>query len=521
MNFNTIFNIIKESPDNIAPYYQRTATAFIISPKFSIISLVPDMTHGDLLNFMIEFFQRTKKNVFSDYIDKYTKDIVLNGDFSSIRSFFEQSDSDDRSHILKYSSANKLNILVGRLWSSKKIISFWNYINDVSQEAINAVADIIWYVKQIDLSVYSWEIYIKENNSPVEKMYSLDELEKLISNEFENEEEDYSQFSNTTPINMNDKWDELHVMNPAIKGQFMKQRGIMPKTAMGIQKRFAMGESENNFDKLYQLVKEDEIGDVVHVGDWSPGAKPRGWDKPSIGILTSDSGITKLRRKWENCPYKFDVYFVRQPNAKNYLEIGEVKYEFIRDKLNYNFSQDRDAITIFYTNNIGANRIPATPWTLAHRAGHAMRRSYYYKKFTKSVNAMIRDIGKDVYGFDDNRTRASFSDEYSFGFSKKTRALCNALGTMKSARDRKILNEGEFAHELVAQFITTGKITFNRNFPKILPHRGFRWGQPDGSYIRRDINLEELEDKLAYWEERIYHEIDSVIDSNIGSIFVM
>lgn len=66
----------------------------------------------------------------------------------------------------------------------------------------------------------------------------------------------------------NPAWKTLHLVDPAMKGQVMKDLGYTPKPAMGIAKRFAMGESfKENFNKLIML---ESFSDTIyyHGGSW-------------------------------------------------------------------------------------------------------------------------------------------------------------------------------------------------------------------------------------------------------------
>ena len=102
------------------------------------------------------------------------------------------------------------------------------------------------------------------------------------------------------------------------------------------------------------------------------------------------------------------------------------------------------------------------------------------------------------------------------------RQVAHALGTFKSARDRKLRNVFEFTNEVVAQYIITGKVVFNREFPKILPTY-FTWGTPQGPHsvqITPELQ-EEIDNTISDFETDIYAWVDNLVDSAIGKIFVM
>jgi hypothetical protein len=274
---------------------------------------------------------------------------------------------------------------------------------------------------------------------------------------------------------------------------------------------------------FYQFIKEDSIENIGFEGDWSDEAKPRGWDRPSIGILKNDKGIEKLKTKWQKTRYPFDLWFVRSPKGFKYTEVGKVDFAFVRDKLGMNIPLNDDHITVIYTNNKGSEKMPATPWTLAHRFGHAIRMGNpMYQQLNKRVENIIHQVADKVYGRDTKEN--NFYDPHNQNDRKRKiqRQVAHSLGTFKSARDKNLRNVGEFTNELVAQYIISDKIQFNRAFPKILA-TSFAWGNPQGPWMKNmtDEQKEELEDILYAAESEIYYLIDDLVGNAVGSIYVM
>jgi len=283
------------------------------------------------------------------------------------------------------------------------------------------------------------------------------------------------------------------------------------------------------------LLAEMPVGKFELIGDWSPGAKPRGYDKPSIGIVTSQAGVEKIRQKWAKVNETFDIYLVRSPKGYKHVEVGEVSPEWVQKNLGINLEYDDDKITMIYTNNKGSEKVPMTPWTLAHRFGHASSRMFkdssYTKDesnpvmhFTRQLDSSLTKIAQVVYGI------SQFKDYYggysgSSNYPRKEvifRQICQNLGTMKSCRDGNLRNWGEFAFEVLAQYMITGKVSLNRNLSSVLA-TSFAWGRPQGPWKRsmspeQQIAVEGIIDDLEMEAENYAFE---TLKRAIGRIYVM
>lgn len=286
---------------------------------------------------------------------------------------------------------------------------------------------------------------------------------------------------------------------------------------------------------LWSIIKEDDgVDNIEFRGDWSKTSKRKyGWDDKDIGILTSPVGVQRIKNLWSKCPYNFDIYLVKSKDAKEHVEVGEVPLDYIKDKLKIeDFDHNDENITIFYTNNTGSEKVPATPWTLAHRFGHAVRLdksqrqthgiNFYYQYMKDDIDKFFVETIKDVYGRDLSRL-----DKYSPERRRIEKRFAETIGTFKSARKNNLRDIGEFQNELIAQYIITGDIKFNKQLPDIIPTR-YAWGKPIGLYnqYREDTpeNQEAKEDiewQINAFENTIKYDMELLFDSSIGKIFVM
>jgi hypothetical protein len=287
--------------------------------------------------------------------------------------------------------------------------------------------------------------------------------------------------------------------------------------------------NESFENRMKRILNEAPIGELQLKGEWEKGSKARGYDKASRGILTSDMGVQKIKTLWNKLPEVVDMYFVSSKHGWKHTEVGQVPYEFLRDKLHLDIPIDSDHITIVYTNNKGAEKVPTTGWTLAHRFGHALRRmkgyniNPSYEDVQKSVDELVDYIGLNLY----NKKQVT-KDAYNFSYnsgedlSKIRKAICHALGTFRSARERLLRNSYEFTNELVAEYIVTGKITFNKQYPRILATR-YTWGHAQGAYKRplSEEDMQEVMEYVSYKEEEIQSLLQVLIENSVGNVYVM
>lgn len=252
-----------------------------------------------------------------------------------------------------------------------------------------------------------------------------------------------------------------------------------------------------------------------------------GYSKQDIGILQSPSGVEKIKKKWSNTKQNFNLIFLRSAQARKHNDVGKVTPEWVKENLGIDVQRDENAITIIFTQNLGTEKVPMTAWMIAHRLGHAIRREDIFEVyFLNKVIQDFREILREVYGIS-SREEQSYGGYglYPAGNDMKDLiALANAVGTMKSAENEKLFSFYEFIFELVAQYINTGKITFNDLPKSFILRRRFAWGRPN----HRMARSKEDEDSHAGWNEALHNfaeeytnYLDIIFDSLVGNIFVM
>ncbi len=273
-----------------------------------------------------------------------------------------------------------------------------------------------------------------------------------------------------------------------------------------------------------EFVKEAPIDTLQTIGDFSKGHSFT--SKADRALVTHPTAVRKIRDFFKNTDVTFDFYFVNTKEARHFTEVGKVNEQFLWEKLKIkpsdlqNGTINRDAITVFFTNNKGDEKIAMTPWIIAHRFGHVIRREHHYKELCKEMDTFLQNVlmcyGYDIknskysgYGNDNN------SREFQ-NFRMAEKQLCNILGTFKSARDKNLRNTAEFTHELLAQYLMLGEIKLNPA-PDHLPTGKVAWGNRE----TRRGNKEEAQEFIDMMERDFGYYAEAALGSIIGDIFVM
>jgi predicted DCC family thiol-disulfide oxidoreductase YuxK len=283
--------------------------------------------------------------------------------------------------------------------------------------------------------------------------------------------------------------------------------------------------------RIFELIVEAPVSHYEPIGDFSkPGSFKDPVDKK---LVVHPVNIDKVYKFFQDVSHDFRIFPVNLPKMMKYRESGEASPEKIKEI----FGKDADrilnghesAITILFLGNFGAERVMLTPWMVAHRLGHAIQASNRQvsktttawgkaeQLFFKSINEILAEFyGKKSssgnYGV--SHIKWDMSDAYS--------ALFNSIGTQRSSRTGQIKRPYEFLHELFAQYLKTGEITFNP-LPTSLGYGRKAWGNPTKYLnIRREYS-----DKLSRTQELERLAVDlqaafyDVLDSQVGKILLM
>lgn len=289
---------------------------------------------------------------------------------------------------------------------------------------------------------------------------------------------------------------------------------------------------EKQIRELIQETVQSEmaIANYKTVGDFSKRSSIS--SKVDRDLVTHPKAIEKIKRQWQKTPWPFDIFVINDPrvNKPQFREVGVVDPSFVYSQMRLTPEEipiNPDHITILFTNNVAAEKIPLTGWTMAHRLGHAMAASNRgktsevgkaWEEFTNRLRNIVNEIMEQVYNF--NTKNMGWDWENNAKKEKVLKYVAQELGTMKAARDKKVRSWWEFGYELLAQYMITGKITLNPLPPAMVT--GIRgWGHKDtiyGSHGARETYNTGL---LEGYAEELQEMLDFVLNQAVGEVFVM
>jgi hypothetical protein len=171
--------------------------------------------------------------------------------------------------------------------------------------------------------------------------------------------------------------------------------------------------------------KEMAIANYKTVGDFNRRSSIS--SKVDRDLVTHPKGIEKIKRQWQKTPWDFDIYVVNDPrvNKPQFREVGVVSPDFVYSQMKLTPEEiplNSNHISIIFTNNVAADKIPLTGWTMAHRLGHAFAASNRgssnsvgraWNDFNNRLRYIIDEImnrvyninTKNGYGWNDNNNR--------------------------------------------------------------------------------------------------------------------
>lgn len=282
--------------------------------------------------------------------------------------------------------------------------------------------------------------------------------------------------------------------------------------------------------KFSEFFQEMALSDIQKIGKWDDTKNRHGYDKQSIGILKSPEGWEKLKKTFNRINIAdFNLYFVKDTNAWKSREFGKVYPDEVQKLTGLDLRKqpdyNPDAITVIFTNNSAAEKVPLTPWTVAHRIGHsinaAMRRrgrDGEYELLEGKVESAIDKILRNCYGIQgEELLQNKLSRSGSI-----VRDLVENIGTFRSARMKKLPRTYEFMFECFAQFLlSNGNIKFN-DLPKFLKTSNKKaWGNPVGYNKRLIVDDSTAEDYLRELEYSLINLFDYMLESRHGDMMIM
>ena len=290
----------------------------------------------------------------------------------------------------------------------------------------------------------------------------------------------------------------------------------------------------NNLSFKKYLVNEMALRNHETIGDFSKSSSFR--DQRDRMLITNPRSIEHVKKKFGNSPYDFDFYFVNNSKANKFTEVGLVNMDWVRKNLGDEVADrvepnmDQDHIQVIFTNNKGAQRKNMSAWIMAHRIGHALARNglsqsnyrnHLYTDLTNFIINGISDIFKEYGVTNFPKNENGFRKFYSNDNTPRRQQLAMLyffyhIGTFKSARDKKIRDWFEIINELIAQYLTTGRIKFN---PPPKCFGGGAGGNRQNYCITGDY--EYATEQVETLARDVEYYIDNVLGAVVNGILVM
>jgi hypothetical protein len=224
-------------------------------------------------------------------------------------------------------------------------------------------------------------------------------------------------------------------------------------------------------------INEAPLADFGTYGDLNtPGSFPQN----DLKAMNNDKWVKKLHVAFEKTRFNFNLYLYNAPEGIVKLNGEEHKAKtqygnyhglihplqlnpIIGKLLTRNITEQ--AITVLLTQNEGDEIVPLTPWIVAHRVAHAI---FYADRSPKDtvpeITRYINSVRGDVDSFFVPAARlvAPITANSPLSERQRLNILARQVGKFRSAREGNVRDRGEFAIELVTQFIVQGKVTLNR-----------------------------------------------------------
>ena len=276
---------------------------------------------------------------------------------------------------------------------------------------------------------------------------------------------------------------------------------------------------------IQELYTEMALSNLQKIGKWNDKKNRHGYDKASVGILSSPSGLKKLENTFNKIGgWDFNLYFVKLPNAWRQSEIGIVDVNRLPQLINVEAGVDfpmpkENEITVIFTNNAAAEKVPLTPWTIAHRIGHAFAATFRRKSDNSEryYDIKVSNTLKELLACYNIKSERDFkySDAYYM------RDLYQKIGKFRSARMGKLNRPAEFYHEAFAYWLLNdGELDFNDLPPTLIDSNQKAWGTPVGMTHRLE-DAETANDLLDQFKYEIEEKFHYMIGKHIGTTSIM
>lgn len=256
---------------------------------------------------------------------------------------------------------------------------------------------------------------------------------------------------------------------------------------------------------------EAPIGDIYTHGDFSQPGSFRADDL----TLSTPKRQDKIKRILQKAPVVIDLHFVNQEHRVDinwHLDpvhaqkwLGFLSAEQAEERWGVKLVPRPDAVNVVVLQNEGDNRVPMTPWIIAHRIAHMFNYTHKLSIDRLSQNFLnsLEQV-QDEYKRGESRYRPQFYE------------LAKVFGTTRACREGLITRGRtfEWLWDCFAQMCVIGTINF-KPAPKEIVTTPF-----DEVYTIDDDMLSYVDSVFANLAEKLIDEFTILLNDCVGEIMV-
>jgi hypothetical protein len=264
----------------------------------------------------------------------------------------------------------------------------------------------------------------------------------------------------------------------------------------------------SDFKKLRyaEIITEAPIGNIETHGDFT---KPGSFQQDDLS-LTTPKRQAKIRRVLAKAPILIDLHFVNMPHAFDASDLQyHIKYnaqqqmgymtpEQLAERWYVDIVPRPDALNLVYLQNEGDDRVPMTPWIIAHRLGHL-----FYHTNQLMVDRLMKQFLSTL-----EKSADKYNVEGKRWHNPSWPDLAKVFGTTRACREGLMVQGRimEWFYDCFAQMCVMDDIKFNKA-PETI-----------GKFLGNDPRGVDRE--FANLHENLLIGFDNLLNGAVGKIMV-
>jgi hypothetical protein len=185
-------------------------------------------------------------------------------------------------------------------------------------------------------------------------------------------------------------------------------------------------------------------------------------------------------------------------------------------------SNYKNSINVVFTNNEGDERVPLTPHMIAHRLMHALANDPHYTNKDSEIYDNFYRGFKDLslaFGYVDHHRMGAPSNYNAWkGENLTYNEIYARLSSFGSARNHKILRQGEYFMEIATMYFLRGKIDFDYRAFEYQESRHFGW--KNGKTVEVIVTADEYRQLIEEALNNAAKSFDECFAKSVGKLIV-